>query len=168
MFRSRIFCVSLCPLLLVLSLGTTGYCPFRYFFILMKSWALSSPGWEVPAFSLFLGERCSSPGPVIIVGVLYWTLSSSSRSLSHWGAWSCVETFRWALSAEQSGITSLHLLAMPLQCSPGHCQHSLLQGCIADSCSAGPPALPRALSAKLLSSWSVPSISWCLGWLFIL
>ena len=58
MFRGNLPCFSLCPLPLVLSLGTTEqslapsslHPPCRYWCTLMRSpWAFSSPGWTVPA-----------------------------------------------------------------------------------------------------------------------
>ena len=72
---------SLCPLPLVLSLGTTekSLAPFslqfsvRYLYSLIRSpWAFSSPGWTVPFHPY---ERCSSP--LIISMVLCWSLPSS-------------------------------------------------------------------------------------------
>lgn len=147
MFRSRTSCVLLCLLPLALSLSTTGYSPFRYFCILMRS-------------TLSLQSLNHSRDPFV-------GLFPVAPNHSYWGTWNCMETFRCGLSAEQrAGSPPFTWCQGSSLCSPGYCQHSLLQGCIADSRSACPPALPRGWPAKLFcsfQSWLVLSIYWCLG-----
>ena len=69
MFRGNLLCFCLCPLLLVMSLGTTGrslalsamYPPFRYI-CWDPPWAFSSPCWTIPALSTFPHGR-DAPDP---------------------------------------------------------------------------------------------------------
>ena len=66
MFRGHLLCFCLCPLPLVLSLGTNAkslapsypHPPFRYSYTLISSpWVFSSPGWTIPALSPFPHRR---------------------------------------------------------------------------------------------------------------
>uniref|UniRef100_A0A8C3JB82 Symplekin n=1 Tax=Calidris pygmaea TaxID=425635 RepID=A0A8C3JB82_9CHAR len=112
---------SLCPLPLVLSLGTTEKSPapssfnppfrslsaFRRSPLSLLLSRLKSPS----SLSLSSSGRCSNP--LIIFDALRWTLSSSSLSLLNWGAQNWSQCSNGGLpSAEQRGrMTSLHLLA---------------------------------------------------------
>lgn len=161
MFRNRISRVLLCPLPLVLSLGTTGYCPFRYFCVLMRSTLnLIFSRLRSLSFQPFLRWEMlqsfnHSRGPFV-------GLFPVAPNHSYWRAWNCMKIFRCGLSAEQrAGSPPFAWCQGSSLCSPGYCQHSLLQGCIADSRSACPPALPRGWPAKLLCNFQNGKAGWC-------
>ena len=93
MFRQSLLCFSLCPLPLVLSLGSTEksltpssvHPSCRYLYTLMRyPWVCSSPGWTVPALLACPRSRCSSP--LINFVAFHWALSCMSMSLLCWGA----------------------------------------------------------------------------------
>lgn len=84
-------CCSLCPLRLILSLGTyekslaqsSWHPPFRYLYALIRfplSLLFSSLN-RLNSLSIFSFERCSTP--LIILVALCWSQSRSSKSLSY-------------------------------------------------------------------------------------
>ena len=116
MFRGNILCLSLCPVPLVLSLGSTReslapfslHLPFRYWWD--PPWDFSLLNSPSSLISLPPHEKCFSP--LITVVVALWTLSSMSMSLLYWGVQNQMQYSKCGLTnVEQSGrITSLDWL----------------------------------------------------------
>ena len=101
MFRWNFLCFILCPLLLVLSLGTTEesgpilLTPTLQIFITstfsLVFFRLNKPS----SLSFSSQDRCYSP---LILVALHWTLSSSSSSFLKWVAQNWTQYSRWGLT----------------------------------------------------------------------
>ena len=116
MLRGNFPCFSLCPLPLVLSLGTTEqslslsslHPPFRYLCTFMRSlWAFFSPGWTVPALPTSPYRR-DAPVPSSSLQPLAW-LCSMSVSLLYWKAHNRIQDSSCSLTSSDQGVRIIFL-----------------------------------------------------------
>uniref|UniRef100_A0A8B9QH24 Glycoprotein endo-alpha-1,2-mannosidase n=2 Tax=Apteryx owenii TaxID=8824 RepID=A0A8B9QH24_APTOW len=109
MFKWNFLCFSLCPLPLILSLGTTEKSlapssldpPIRYLYLLIRiSLSLLFSRLNRPSsLSFFSYKQCSSP--LIVFVALCWTCSSRSVSVLYWGAQNWTQYSRWGLTSTE-------------------------------------------------------------------